>query len=143
MTEKTCCVSTPERRKSVEIRDATERPMLDKVFKAVDVAVTEVADGFREVGLEFDPTSGVIFYVHGSAGDIRPPAAIPNSASGLSTMASISSTPTGEAAEDPSRTPACREHPSQRNISEKRLFAIQEDRKDAMQSFFRPKATAV
>ena len=73
MTEKTCCVSTPEQAKSVEIRDATERPMLDKVFKAVDVAVTEVADGFREVGLEFDPTSGVIFYVHGSAGDIRPP----------------------------------------------------------------------
>ncbi len=61
MTETTCSVSTPEQRKYLEIREAAERSMLDKVFKAIDDAVTEVADGFREAGLEFEPTSREYF----------------------------------------------------------------------------------
>ena len=57
MTEKTCSVPTPEQRKYLQIREAAERAMLDKVFKAIDDAATEVAEGFREAGLEFEPTS--------------------------------------------------------------------------------------
>lgn len=57
MTEKTCSAPTPEQRKYHEIRNAAERSMLDKVFRAIDVAATEVADGFKEAGLELEPTS--------------------------------------------------------------------------------------
>lgn len=57
MTEKTCSVPTPEQRKYLQIREAAERAMLDKVFKAIDDAATEVAEGFREAGLDFEPTS--------------------------------------------------------------------------------------
>ncbi len=57
MTENNCCVSTPEQRKYLEIRNAAERSMLDEVFKAIEAAAAEVADGFREAGLEFEPTS--------------------------------------------------------------------------------------
>ncbi|MGV2102711.1 MULTISPECIES: hypothetical protein [unclassified Rhizobium] len=61
MTEKTCSAPTPEQRKYLEIRNAAERSMLDKVFKAIDVAAAEVADGFKEAGLEFGPTSTEYF----------------------------------------------------------------------------------
>ncbi|MDQ0132107.1 putative component of toxin-antitoxin plasmid stabilization module [Neorhizobium galegae] len=61
MTEKTCSVPTPEQRKYLEIREAAERSMLDKVFEAINDAVSEVADGFREAGLEFEPTSREYF----------------------------------------------------------------------------------
>ena len=61
MTEKTCSAPTPEQRKYLEIRNAAERSMLDKVFKAIDVAAAEVADGFKEAGLEFEPTSREYF----------------------------------------------------------------------------------
>jgi len=61
MTEKTCSAPTPEQRKYLEIRNAAERSMLDKVFKAIDVAAAEVADGFREASLEFAPTSREYF----------------------------------------------------------------------------------
>lgn len=57
----TSCISTPEQRKYLEIRNAAERSMLDKVFQAIDVAAAEVADGFREAGLEFEPTSKEYF----------------------------------------------------------------------------------
>jgi hypothetical protein len=61
MTEKTCSTPTPEQRKYLEIRNAAERSMLDKVFKAIDFAAAEVADGFKEAGLEFEPTSKEYF----------------------------------------------------------------------------------
>jgi len=61
MTEKTCSAPTPEQRKSLEIRNAAERSMLDKVFKAIDAAAAEVADGFKEADLEFEPTSREYF----------------------------------------------------------------------------------
>ena len=61
MTEKTCSAPTPEQRKYHEIRNAAERSMLDKVFRAIDVAAAEVADGFKEAGLEFAPTSREYF----------------------------------------------------------------------------------
>ena len=54
---KTCPVPTPEQRQYMEIREAAERAMLDKVYKAIDDATAEVADRFREAGLEFEPTS--------------------------------------------------------------------------------------
>lgn len=57
MTEKTCAVPTPEQRKYLEIREAAERAMLDKVFQAIDDAAAEVADGFRKANLEFEPTN--------------------------------------------------------------------------------------
>lgn len=57
----TSCISTPEQRKYLDIRNAAERSMLDKVFKAIDVAAAEVADGFREAGLEFEPISKQYF----------------------------------------------------------------------------------
>lgn len=57
MIEKTCAVPTLEQRKYLEIREATERAMLDKVFKAIDDAAAEVANGFKAAGLEFEPTS--------------------------------------------------------------------------------------
>ena len=57
MTEKTCSIPTPEQRKYLEIREAPERAMLEKVFKAIDDAAAEAADGFLKEGLEFEPTS--------------------------------------------------------------------------------------
>jgi hypothetical protein len=41
----------------MEIREAAERAMLDKVYKAIEDAAAQVADKFREAGLEFEPTS--------------------------------------------------------------------------------------
>ncbi|WP_075292413.1 hypothetical protein [Pararhizobium arenae] len=61
MTEKTCSVPTPEQRKYLEIRETAERAMLDKVFRAIDDAAIEVAEGFKEAGLEFEPTSREYF----------------------------------------------------------------------------------
>ncbi len=61
MTATTCSTPTPEHRKYFEIRNAAERSMLDKVIKAIDVAAAEVADGFKEAGLEFEPTSKEYF----------------------------------------------------------------------------------
>ncbi|TNM61557.1 hypothetical protein [Aliirhizobium smilacinae] len=52
-----CPVPTPEQRQYMEIREAAERAMLDKVYKAIEDASAEVADKFREAGLEFEPTS--------------------------------------------------------------------------------------
>ena len=56
MTE-SCPIPTPEQRTYMEIREAAERAMLDKVYKAIDDATAEVADSFQEAGLEFEPTS--------------------------------------------------------------------------------------
>ena len=56
MTE-SCPIPTPEQRQYMEIREAAERAMLDKVYKAIDDAAAEVADNFRKAGLEFEPTS--------------------------------------------------------------------------------------
>ena len=61
MTERTCAVPTPEQRKYLEIREAAERAMLKKVFTAIDEATTEVAEGFQNAGLEFEPTSKEYF----------------------------------------------------------------------------------
>ena len=52
-----CAVPTPEQRQYMEIREAAERAMLDKVYKAIEDAAAQVADKFREAGLEFEPTS--------------------------------------------------------------------------------------
>jgi hypothetical protein len=52
-----CAIPTPEQRQYMEIREAAERAMLDKVAKAIEDATAEVADKFREAGLEFEPTS--------------------------------------------------------------------------------------
>lgn len=57
MNEKTCAVPTPEQRKYMEIREAAERAMLDKVYQAINDAAAEVADGFRKANLKFEPTS--------------------------------------------------------------------------------------
>jgi len=57
MTRQTCSVPTPEQRKFLEIRGAVERAMLRKVFRAIDDAAKEVADGFRKERLGFEPTS--------------------------------------------------------------------------------------
>ena len=57
MTEKTCSIPTPEQREYLEIREAAERAMLDRIFKAIDDAAADVADGFAKAGLEFEPTS--------------------------------------------------------------------------------------
>jgi len=54
---KSCSIPTPEQRQYMEIREAAERAMLDKVYKAIDDATAEVADRFQEAGLEFEPTS--------------------------------------------------------------------------------------
>jgi hypothetical protein len=54
---KSCPMPTPEQRQYLEIREAAERAMLDKLYKAIDDATAEVADKFREAGLEFEPTS--------------------------------------------------------------------------------------
>jgi hypothetical protein len=58
---KTCSVPTPEQRQYLAIREAAERTMLEKVFKATEDAAAEVADKFREAGLEFEPTSSDYF----------------------------------------------------------------------------------
>ena len=47
MTE-SCPIPTPEQRKYMEIREAAERAMLDKVYKAIDDATAEVAAKFQE-----------------------------------------------------------------------------------------------
>ncbi len=52
-----CTLPTPEQRQYMEIREAAERAMLDKVYKAIEDAAAQVADKFREDGLEFEPTS--------------------------------------------------------------------------------------
>ncbi|TNM65224.1 hypothetical protein [Aliirhizobium smilacinae] len=54
-------VPTPEQRQYMEIREAAERAMLDKVYKAIEDTSAEVADKFREVGLKFEPTSADYF----------------------------------------------------------------------------------
>lgn len=56
-----CPVPTPEQRQYTEIRESAERAMLDKVYKAIEDASAEVADKFREAGLEFEPTSADYF----------------------------------------------------------------------------------
>lgn len=61
MTETSCTPPTPEQRKYLEIREKAERAMLDKVFKAIDEAAAEVAAGFREAGLDYEPTSAEYF----------------------------------------------------------------------------------
>ncbi|MDR7145103.1 hypothetical protein [Rhizobium sp. BE258] len=61
MSDKSCPVPTPEERKYIEIKDAAERAMLDKVFAAINDAAAEVADRFREAGLAFEPTSADYF----------------------------------------------------------------------------------
>ena len=58
---KTCPVPTPEQRQYLAIREAAERAMLDKVYKAIEDATAEVADKFREAGLDFEPTSAEYF----------------------------------------------------------------------------------
>lgn len=45
MREKTCAFATPDQRKFLMIREAAERSMLDKVFKAIDGATAEVEQG--------------------------------------------------------------------------------------------------
>jgi len=57
MTEKSCSVQTSEQRRFLEIREAAERSMLEKVFKAIDGAAAEVAEKLAEAGLDFEPTS--------------------------------------------------------------------------------------
>ncbi|XAZ26053.1 hypothetical protein LVY75_35365 (plasmid) [Sinorhizobium sp. B11] len=57
MTDKTCSVPTSEQRRFLEIREAAERSMLDKIFKAIDDVAAEVAEKFAEAGLDFEPTS--------------------------------------------------------------------------------------
>jgi hypothetical protein len=54
---KSCPIPTPEQRQYMQIREAAERAMLDKVYKAIDDATAEVAAKFQETGLEFEPTS--------------------------------------------------------------------------------------
>ena len=51
------CSPTPKQRQYMEIREVAERAMLDKAYKAIDDATADVADRFREAGLEFEPTS--------------------------------------------------------------------------------------
>jgi len=58
---KSCPVPTPEQRQYMEIREAAERAMLDKVYKAIEDATAEVATQFRQAGLEFEPTSSDYF----------------------------------------------------------------------------------
>jgi hypothetical protein len=66
MKEKTCAFATPDQRKFLMIREAAERSMLDKVFKAIDGATAEVEQGVAKEGLEFEPTSRdyFLFTVH-------------------------------------------------------------------------------
>jgi hypothetical protein len=59
--QKTCSVPTPEQRQYMAIREVAERAMLTKVYQAIDDATAEVADKFRESGLEFEPTSADYF----------------------------------------------------------------------------------
>ncbi len=54
---KSCPIPTPEQRQYMEIREAAERAMLDKVYKAIEDAAAEVAHKFQEAGLEYEPTS--------------------------------------------------------------------------------------
>jgi len=61
MTENACTPPTPEQRRFLEIREAAERRMLDKVFKAVSDAAAEVASGIKETGVDFEPTSADYF----------------------------------------------------------------------------------
>ncbi len=57
MTEKSWSVQTSEQRRFLEIREAAERSMLEKVFKAIDGAAAEVAEKLAEAGLDFEPTN--------------------------------------------------------------------------------------
>lgn len=57
MTKKTCSVPTPEQRKFLEIREAAERSMMDKVFEAINEAAAEVTEGLDKAGLGFEPTT--------------------------------------------------------------------------------------
>jgi sugar phosphate isomerase/epimerase len=58
---KSCPIPTPEQRQYMEIREAAERAMLDKVYKAIDDATAEVADKVQKAGLEYEPTSNDYF----------------------------------------------------------------------------------
>lgn len=57
MTEGTCSIPTPEQRQYLEIREGAERAMLEKVTSAINAATAEVAQKFKDAGLEFEPTS--------------------------------------------------------------------------------------
>lgn len=61
MVEESCPVPTAEQRKYMEIREAAESAMLNKIFTAINDAAAEVAKEFRAAGLEFEPTSSDYF----------------------------------------------------------------------------------
>lgn len=61
MDDELRAIPTPEQRRCLEIREAAERAMLDKVFEAIDTATVDVAEGFTRAGLEFEPTSEEYF----------------------------------------------------------------------------------
>ena len=61
MTKTSCPIPSPDQRKFVEIQQAAERHMLDKVIRAINDAAIEVGEGLKEAGLELEPTSREYF----------------------------------------------------------------------------------
>ncbi|CAN7685121.1 hypothetical protein LJR030_003124 [Rhizobium sp. LjRoot30] len=57
MNERACSIPTPEQRQYLSIRETAERAMLDKVTSAIEAAPAEVAQKFKDAGLDFEPTS--------------------------------------------------------------------------------------
>ncbi len=56
-----CPIPTPEERQFIEIQEAAERAMLDKVYAAIAGAAAEVATKLQDSALPFEPTHADYF----------------------------------------------------------------------------------
>ena len=56
MPEKSCTPPSPQQRQFMEIRETTEKAMLETIYKAIDDAAAEMADRVRSAGIDIRPT---------------------------------------------------------------------------------------
>ncbi|WP_028733445.1 hypothetical protein [Rhizobium leguminosarum] len=57
METDSCLIPTPQERSFLDIQQAAEQKMLEKVARAISDAAIEVAANVRDAGLSFEPTS--------------------------------------------------------------------------------------
>ncbi|WCK05753.1 hypothetical protein [Agrobacterium tumefaciens] len=57
MKTDSCPIPTPQERSFLDIQQAAEQTMLEKVARAISDATIEVATNVRDAGLSFEPTS--------------------------------------------------------------------------------------
>lgn len=53
---KSCSVPTLEQKNFMEIRESTEKAMLDLIYRAIEDAATQMAEKVRSAGIDIPPT---------------------------------------------------------------------------------------